>query len=66
MSFEEQIMPRDNYLCILPNPKIVFIILQMFSLTAKAAARKKTKHERKHVDFLVLSGTAFSTSFLIS
>ena len=26
----------------------------------------KTKHEAKYVDFLVLSGTAFSTSFLIS
>ena len=44
---------------------IVFIILQIFPLTAKAAARKqdKTKHEAKHVDFLVLSGTAFSTIF---
>ena len=42
--------------------------LQIFPLTAKAAARKqdKTKHEAKHIDFLMLSGTAFSTSFQIS
>ena len=60
MSFEEEITSKDNYSCIFPKPNVVYCLYHPSNILAhsEAAAQKKdkTKHEAKHVDFLVLSG----------
>ena len=70
VSFEEQSMSKDNYSCIFPKPKVVYCLSYPSNISSHSessgAEQNKTKHEAKHVDFLVLSGTAFPRSFLIS
>ena len=63
MSFEEQIMSKDNYSCMFPKLKVVYCLHYPSSISSHSESSGETKHEAKHVDFLVLSGTAFSTSF---
>ena len=59
-------MSKDNYSCIFPKPKVVYCLYQPSNISSHSeSSDAKTKHEAKHVDFLVLSGTAFSTIFLI-
>ena len=63
-------MSKDNYSCIFPKSKVVYCLyypsnISSHSESSGAKQNYKTKHEAKHVDFLVLSGIAFSTSFLI-
>ena len=67
VSFKEQIMSKDNYPCIFPKPKVVYCLYHPSNISSHSeSSGAKTKHEAKHVDFLVLAYTAFSTSFLIS
>ena len=63
LSFEEQIMSKDNYSCIFPKLKVVYCPYHpIFPLTAKAAAKQQNTKPNTSTS-LVLSGTAFSTNF---
>ena len=58
-------MSKDNYSCILPKPKVVYCLyypsnISSHSESSGAKQNFKIKHEAKYVDFLLLSGTAFS------
>ena len=64
-------MSKENYSCIFPEPKVVsspFYPSNISSHSERSGVKQnyRTKHEAKYVDFLLHSGTALSTSFLIS
>ena len=63
-------MSKDNCSYMFPKPKVVYCLYYPSNISphseSSGAKQNKTKHEVKHVDLLVLSGTAFSTSLLIS
>ena len=57
-------MPKDNYSCIFQKPKVVYCLYRPSNISSHSessgAKTRQTKHEAKYVDFLMLSGTAFS------
>ena len=63
-------MSKDNCSYMFLKPKVVYCPHYPSNISSHSessgAKQNKTKHEVKHVELLVLCGTAFSTSFLIS
>ena len=66
VSFEEQIMFKDNYPCIFPKPKAVYCLYYPSNVSPRSGSTgvKQKRHIAKHVDFLVLPGTTLSTSVI--